>query len=433
MNITADVLIVGTGIAGIYSALNLNKNLNIVMITKSKVEECNSYLAQGGISTAKNKDDINLFIKDTLKAGNNKNNIKAVEFLASKSISNIKELIRLGVEFDTLNGKLDYTREGAHSINRIVHCADETGKRVFKSLLNHLINKKNIKIYENTCLVDLIKEDNTCYGGIAIQQNNILNIQAKYTILATGGIGGLFKNSTNQRTLTGNGIGIALKNNIELKDLNYIQFHPTGLYEDNSEKKKFLISESLRGEGAKLVNINGERFVNELLPRDVVSKAILKEQKKTNSSYVYLYITHMPKDFVIKRFPTIYSECKKRNIDITKEKIPVTPVQHYFMGGIKVDHFSRTSIKNLFACGETSCTGVHGTNRLASNSLLEALVFSKEAANFINNNINNTFVNYINREISYEEGIKLSHLNERLALNKFIKVRGDIKNELVTC
>ncbi|MCY6957266.1 L-aspartate oxidase [Clostridium brassicae] len=431
MNINSDVLIVGTGIAGMYTALNLYKNLDIVMITKSTLEECNSYLAQGGISTARDEKDKDLFIEDTLKAGNYKNDIKAVEVLASESLSNIQELINLGVEFDKKNGFLDYTREGAHSVNRIVHCADKTGKKVSEALLKQVIKRKNIRIYENTTLIDLIDKNNICFGGIATNEESIVNIYAKNTILSTGGIGGLFKNSTNQRTLTGNGIAIALRKCIDVKDLNYIQFHPTGLYEDKAEGKRFLISESLRGEGAKLVNINGKRFVDELLPRNIVSKAILEEENKTNSKYVYLDITHMPKEFIIKRFPLIYSECKSRNLDITKEKIPVTPVQHYFMGGIKVDCYSRTSMENLFACGEVSCTGVHGANRLASNSLLEALVFSKRAANIINNNIRNINLKCIDKQIDNQYATNLSLLNKKIVLKELIKIRGDIKNELV--
>lgn len=431
LNINSDVLIVGTGIAGMYTALNLDKNLDLAMITKSTLEECNSYLAQGGISTARDEKDKDLFIEDTLKAGNYKNDIKAVEVLASESLSNIQELINLGVEFDKKNGFLDYTREGAHSVNRIVHCADKTGKKVSEALLKQVIKRKNIRIYENTTLIDLIDKNNICFGGIATNEESIVNIYAKNTILSTGGIGGLFKNSTNQRTLTGNGIAIALRKCIDVKDLNYIQFHPTGLYEDKAEGKRFLISESLRGEGAKLVNINGKRFVDELLPRNIVSKAILEEENKTNSKYVYLDITHMPKEFIIKRFPLIYSECKSRNLDITKEKIPVTPVQHYFMGGIKVDCYSRTSMENLFACGEVSCTGVHGANRLASNSLLEALVFSKRAANIINNNIRNINLKCIDKQIDNQYATNLSLLNKKIVLKELIKIRGDIKNELV--
>lgn len=431
MNVKTDVLIVGTGIAGMYSALNLREDLNIVMITKSKVEECNTYLAQGGISTAKNINDEKLYIQDTLKAGNYKNDVQAVEILVSESRKNIEELVSLGVKFDMNETGFDYTKEGAHSINRIVHCADETGKSVFNVLYERVTARKNITIYEDTCLIDLINTNNNCYGGIVVKDGEVIKINSKVTILACGGIGGLFKNSTNQRSLTGDGIAIALRNNIDVMNLDYIQFHPTALYEDNSNNKRFLISESLRGEGAYLINNNGERFVDELLPRDVVTKAILEEEKKTNSKYVYLDISHKPKEFIINRFPYIYETCKEKGIDITKDKIPVTPVQHYFMGGIKVDSYSKTSMVNLFACGEVSCTGIHGSNRLASNSLLEGLVFSKRAAENINKNINYIKLKDLNDDLVILQPLNIIKLAENLITGEILKARRDIKYELV--
>ncbi len=433
MNIKVDVLIVGTGIAGLYAALNLKEDLNIALITKSKIEECNSYLAQGGIATALNKEDESLFIEDTLKAGNYKNSLESVEILAREAILNIEKLVSFGVDFDKRGKGYDYTREGAHSVKRILHCEDKTGEKVFQRLLSKVRERKNIKVYEDTCLIDLVCKNNKCFGGVAINEDNILFINSKVTILASGGIGGLFKNSTNQRTLKGNSLAIALRHNVRLKDMEYIQFHPTALYENEKEGKKFLISESLRGEGAFLINIKGERFVNELLPRDKVAKAIIDEEYRTNSFYVFLDITHKPKEFIINRFPLIYSECKKRGIDITKDKIPVTPVQHYFMGGIKVDIDAKTSMKNLFACGEVSCTGVHGDNRLASNSLLEALVFSRRAANYINNDIYNIKITSLTSHISIKKANQIREYNKRIITEEFIKIREDIKDELVNC
>lgn len=433
MNIYADVLIVGTGIAGMYSALNLREDLNIVMITKSTIEESNSYLAQGGISTAKNEKDKAVFIRDTLKAGIYKNDITAVELLAVESRENIKNLTDFGVEFDKGKDGFDYTKEGAHSINRIVHCSDETGRMVSKVLIEEVKARENIKIHENACCIDILKENNKCKGAVVLKGGNLINIYAKVTILACGGIGGLFKNSTNQRILTGGGLAIAIRNNIVVKDMNYIQFHPTALYEGEGEGKRFLISESLRGEGARLVNKYGYRFVNELLPRNVVAQAILEEQKKTNSRHVYLDITNMSAQFIINRFPGIYKECKKRGLDIIKERIPVTPAQHYFMGGIKVDNNSKTSMENLFACGEVSCTGAHGANRLASNSLLEALVFSRRAAIFINKVIDDVNVNFVSNNIYYNQGLEISVLNKKLVIKEFMRIRGDIKDELVSC
>ena len=383
-----DVLIVGTGVSALYLALNLSEKLNILMVSKGSLSETNSYLAQGGISTARNEDDIPSFIEDTLKAGQYLNNRKAVEILARESIENIQALCSFGVPFDTHNGELVYTKEGAHSTNRIVHIKDETGKGVSETLLNQVLKRANITLMEHTTLVDLIKRGNSCGGAILLDNDTQINVFSKVTILATGGIGGLFNESTNQRILTGDGIYLSLKHGIALKDLKYIQIHPTALYSKDTNEKRFLISEALRGEGGILLNSKGERFINELLPRDVVSKAILNEINKSDLPYVYLDISFKDENYLKDRFPSIYKRCLDEGIDITKEPIPVSPVQHYFMGGIAVDFDSKTSIKNLYAVGETSCTGVHGANRLASNSLLEALVFSRRAAVNINKTIN---------------------------------------------
>lgn len=434
MDIVTDVLIVGTGVAGLYTVLNLDENLKIVIISKGEVNECNSNWAQGGISVARGYEDVDLFVQDTLKAGQYKNDVNAVKILAKESIENINALIKLGVDFDRTEDELNFTREGAHSINRIVHYKDKTGNRVEEVLLNNVKNKKNITFYKNCCLVDILKKDNICTGGICIKDNKQINIYSKVTVLASGGIGGIFKNSTNERSITGDGIAIGIKNNIKVKNINYIQFHPTAFYsESSSNERKFLISESLRGEGGKLINNKGKRFVDELLPRDVVSKCILEEENKTHSKNVYLDVSFMSKDFLEKRFPTIYEECLKNGIDISKQPIPVTPAQHYFMGGIEVDLYGRTSMENLYAFGEVSCTGVHGANRLASNSLLEALVFPKRGAENINKSINDI-------EIIYSEVSELDHnseyyqeMNKKILLDTIAELRGDIKNELVTC
>lgn len=432
MDIYTDVLVVGCGVSGMYSALNIDKNCRITIISKSKTEECNTYLAQGGISCARGIVDIDLFVKDTMKAGKNKNNIEAVKVLAEESIENIHRLMEFGMDFDYKDGELDYTREGAHSINRIVHSTDETGKRVFETLLDQVKKRDNITIYEDRTLIDILKFKGECCGGIVKRDNKVDFIHAKYVILASGGIGGLFSNSTNRRIITGDGIAIALKNNIEVENLEYVQFHPTALYEeDNTAGRKFLISESLRGEGAKLFNINKQRFVNELLPRDVVAASIWDEEKKTNSKFVYLDASFMKSEFIINRFPGIYKECKKRGIDVTNDPIPVTPVQHYFMGGIKVDLNSRTSMDNLYACGEVSCTGVHGANRLASNSLLEGLVFSRRAALDINKFISSKDIIDVSRNITIKEANELIDSNLKCVLSEFKKVLGEKKHELI--
>lgn len=431
MDISVDVLIVGTGAAGLYAALNLSEELNILLITKESVDKCNTSLAQGGISVAKDEKDFDLFVQDTLKAGKFKNSMEAVKTLVYESIDNINEVIDFGASFDKVNGDFTYTKEGAHSINRIVHNKDETGKELFLSLLEALRNKKNVKISENTTLLDLITKDNICFGGTVIKGKERINIYSKETILATGGIGGLFKNSTSRRKLTGDGLAIALRHNIKTSDLNYVQFHPTALYDDKVNCEKFLISESLRGEGARLLNEDGERFVDELLPRDVVAKAVYKQEEKSKRPYVFLDISFKGKEYIINRFPSIYKKCLENGIDITKNKIPVTPVQHYHMGGITVDLDSKTSMDHLFACGEVSCTGVHGANRLASNSLLEALVFSRRASRFINKSIGK--ITILNHEDI--KSIKIlsdyREINRAVVLNKFKEMGDEIKNELV--
>ncbi len=380
----ADVLIAGSGVAGLYCALHLRSDLRILVLSKSKLTETNTYLAQGGISTALNEEDIPLFIEDTLKAGDYENTRNAVEILVKESIENIEELIKYGLELDRHNSELDYTREGAHSVFRIVHQKDETGKAVAETLIAEAKKRKNIEFWEYARIVDVMKKDGRCIGGVVVKEDETIEVAAKDVVLATGGVGGLFKKSTNQRTLTGDGVAIAIKNGIELKDAGYVQFHPTVLDKGKENERRFLISESLRGEGAILVNSKGERFVNELLPRDEVTEAIEKELEKSGEKCVYLDISHLGSDFVKNRFPAIYKECLESGIDITKDRVPVSPAQHYYMGGIKVDLYGKTSMENLYALGETACTGVHGKNRLASNSLLEGLVFSRRAAQCIN-------------------------------------------------
>lgn len=389
-NKNVDVLIIGSGVSGLYSALNLKDNLNVLVVSKGKIDCTNTYLAQGGISVARNKEDIPDFIEDTLKAGQYKNDLDAVKVLTSESIENVEELVSLGLKLDLdKDGNWDYTKEGAHCINRIVHTDDHTGEDVEKTLIKNVLAKENITVLEDTFFVDIIEDNNKCIGGILIKDGKQINIFAKYVILACGGIGGLYKNSTSQRILKGDGLATALRHNVELKDINYIQIHPTAFYDETQDERRFLISESVRGEGGILTNVNGERFINELLPRDVVSAAVFEQMEKTNTPYVFLDISFLDSNYLKNRFSLIYQNCLAKGTDITKEPIKVSPAQHYFMGGIKVDTNSKTSLEGLFAVGETSCTGIHGANRLASNSLLEGLVFSHRAANLINNSIDN--------------------------------------------
>jgi L-aspartate oxidase len=291
----------------------------------------------------------------------------------------IDDLIGFGVEFEQENGELCYTREGAHSRKRILFHEDVTGKEITSKLLKEVQKRDNVTIVEKCTMIDLLCENNSCYGAVVRLGDRITCVEADYTILACGGIGGLFEHSTNYAHLTGDALAIALKHGIELKNINYIQIHPTTLYTEKKERS-FLISESVRGEGAVLYNKNMERFVDELLPRDVVAQAIFQQMEKDGMPYVWLSMENIPEDEIRNHFPNIYNRCLEEGFDVTKECIPVVPAQHYFMGGIKVDLMSRTSMERLYAAGETSCNGVHGANRLASNSLLETLVFAKRAA-----------------------------------------------------
>lgn len=431
MKRVADVLIVGSGVAGLYASLNLREDLEIIMVSKKSVNLCNSSLAQGGIAVARGKEDFQSFIEDTLKAGRYENNIDSVRVLVEESMDNINKLIDLGANFEKDENGVLFTKEGAHEINRIVYHKDITGKHVEDILLENVKRRKNIKIIEECEMVDIYHRVNRCIGALFNKDGETLSIYAKVVILATGGIGGLFKKSTNERIITGDSIGVAIRNNIEIKDLSYIQIHPTAFFSKKSEEKRFLISESVRGEGGKLLNCNGERFVDELLPRDIVSKKIYEEMKKTNSNNVFLDVSFMEKSFLQNRFPNIYNKCLEEGIDISKEPIPVAPAQHYFMGGIKVDLNGKTSMENLYAFGETSCTGVHGANRLASNSLLEALVFSRRGALEINSYIDN--LELIIEERECEDLDKYRLLNRKILIDEICRLRGDIKDELVTC
>ncbi|NGU53644.1 L-aspartate oxidase [Clostridium perfringens] len=431
MKRVADVLIVGSGVAGLYASLNLRDDLEIIMVSKKSVNLCNSSLAQGGIAVARGKEDFQSFIEDTLKAGKYENNIDSVRVLVEESMDNINKLMDLGANFEKDENGVLFTKEGAHEINRIVYHKDITGKHVEDILLENVKRRKNIKIIEECEMVDIYHRDNRCIGALFNKDGENLSIYAKVVILATGGIGGLFKKSTNERSITGDSIGVAIRNNIEIKDLSYIQIHPTAFFSKKSEEKRFLISESVRGEGGKLINCNGERFVDELLPRDIVSKKIYEEMKKTNSNNVFLDVSFMEKSFLQNRFPNIYNKCLEEGIDISKEPIPVAPAQHYFMGGIKVDLNGKTSMENLYAFGETSCTGVHGANRLASNSLLEALVFSRRGSLEINSYIDD--LELIIEERECEDLDKYRLLNRKILIDEICRLRGDIKDELVTC
>lgn len=381
MKITADIVIVGTGVAGLYCALNLPKDSNIVIITKSEMTESDSFLAQGGICMLRNDNDYDAYFEDTMRAGHYENKKESVDIMIRSSQSVIYDLMKYGVEFEkNPDGTLKFTREGAHSYPRICFHEDVTGKEITSKLLTEVLKRDNIKIIENLKMIDIIEQDGRCTGVVARSSGGeMTEIRAKFTMLATGGIGGLYHNSTNYPHLTADALAIAKKHNVELDNIGYVQIHPTTLY-TKTKGRRFLISESVRGEGAVLLDANMERFTDELQPRDIVSSAIWKQMKQDNTPHVWLSMAPIPKEVIMNHFPNIYNRCLEEGYDVTKECIPVVPAQHYFMGGIKVDSNSKTTMDCLYASGETSCNGVHGRNRLASNSLLESLVFAQRAA-----------------------------------------------------
>ena len=388
-NYKTDILIVGTGASGLFAALHCPIDKNILMITKDAVENSDSFLAQGGICVLRDENDYDSFMEDTLKAGHYENRRESVDIMIRSSREVINELIGYGVDFaKQANGELNYTREGCHSKARILFHEDITGKEITRNLLKAVQKLPNVHILEYVTMLDLIEQDNTCFGILVKDKNDeYLTIEADNTILASGGIGGLYEHSTNYPHLTGDAIAIALRHNIKLENPDYVQIHPTSLY-TNKPGRSFLISESVRGEGAKLYGKDGRRFANEVLPRDLMTAEIKKQMAKDNMPYVWLDMTVLGKDVILNHFPHIYEKCLEEGFDVTKQWIPIVPAQHYYMGGIHVDKYSKTTMNNLYAVGETSCNGVHGANRLASNSLLEGLVFAKRAVNKIHDGEN---------------------------------------------
>ena len=377
-----DVVIVGCGVGGLYTALNLPSEDRILMICKEDIESCDSMLAQGGICVLRDETDYDAYFEDTMRAGHYENRKESVDIMIHSSRDVINNLLKLGVGFDkNPDGSLKYTKEGAHSQPRICFHEDITGKEITTTLQTRVKELPNVEIREYTVMTDILVENGICTGILAKNADgDILKLHAKDTVLATGGIGGLYKHSTNFPSLTGDGLDVAKKHGVRLEHLDYVQIHPTTFYSDKEEDRSFLISESVRGEGAKLYDKNGKRFVNELLPRDLLTEEIRKQMAKDNTDFVWEDLRTIPEEELKTHFPNIVQYCIDKGYDPSKECIPVVPAQHYFMGGIKVDHESRTTMDNLYAIGETACNGVHGRNRLASNSLLESLVFAKRAA-----------------------------------------------------
>ena len=381
MNEYYDAIIVGTGAAGLYCALNLPKRKKILMLTKQGADLSDSFLAQGGICMLRGEDDYEDYFEDTMRAGHYENNKRAVNLMIRSSNDIIRDLLWRNVDFVSAeDGELAFTREGAHSRPRILFHEDITGKEITQTLLDQVKTKENIEICEYMTMVDIISKDNICGGVIAMDaKNNVYPIRSQFVVLACGGIGGLFQNSTNYPHIAGDGLGIAMKHQVKLEHLDYIQIHPTTLF-SHKPGRRFLISESVRGEGALLYDKNGQRFTNELQPRDLLSQAIFEQMEKDGTDFVWEDMRPLGEKTIMQHFPNIYQHCIEEGFDPRKEPIPVVPAQHYFMGGIQADLSSRTSMRGLYACGETSCNGVHGKNRLASNSLLESLVFARRAA-----------------------------------------------------
>ncbi len=382
-----DVIIAGTGAAGLYAAINFPRSVSVLLLTKRELDLSNSSLAQGGVACVLDTvhDSYKLHITDTIIAGKYKNNLSAVEKLVSEGPGDVLKIKELGVDFDlNPDGTMCKTLEAGHSRNRIVHHKDSTGKAIVDGLIEVIKSLPNITICDNALIYSIDKVLNGFYISV-LKDGKHMCFGCNYCLLATGGIGRIYKYTTNSAIATGDGIAFAYMLGAKISHLSRVQFHPTA-FAAEKDRERFLISEAVRGEGAVLLNCHGERFAHnydprgELAPRDVVSDAIIREAKKTQSEKFYLDITHKPSDFLKERFPMIYRRCLEEGIDITKDRIPVFPCQHYLMGGINVDLDAKTSIDGLYAAGECSHTGVHGANRLASNSLLEALVFSRAAA-----------------------------------------------------
>ena len=406
-----DVIIAGCGAAGLYGALNLDPSLKVLVLSKRELTLCNSSLAQGGIAGVYNSPDDSpeLHKQDTFVAGGFENDPVSTDVLVNEAKIDIARLIELGCDFDKLpNGDYHRTLEGGHGKHRIFHHKDATGFEIESTLLRNVQQKENVTIWENAVMIR-VRRTKTGFSFLVLKDNEYLTCNCHFAIFATGGIGRVYEYTTNSAIATGDGIAMAYRMGAEIKNLSYIQFHPTA-FNNRQTRECFLISEAVRGEGAYLKNCHLQRFMQdydkrlELAPRDVVSHSIIFEAKKTGSDEFYLDISHKDPEFVKNRFPMIYKNLLEAGYDMTKEPVPIFPCQHYLMGGIKVDIYSRTTIENLYACGECSCTGVHGNNRLASNSLLEALVFSRRAAGDISAKAKTAPKDYVDYKFTLNDG-----------------------------
>ncbi len=381
---TCDFVIIGSGIAGLFTALKASEFGKVVILTKKGIEDSNTGLAQGGIAAAVHEEDSPfLHLEDTLEAGAGLCNIEAVDVLVREGPDRVRELIASGAIFDMKDGNISLAREGAHSKARILHAADTTGATIREALVKKCEECPDIEIIEEQFLIDVLGSERTkeCHGVLIYDAKNQENViyQARATIIATGGAGQLYKHTTNPDVATADGMAACFRAGCQLSDMEFIQFHPTVLF--SSDNQRFLISEAVRGEGGLLYNNDGVRFMaayhplEELAPRDIVARAILSELARDGSSFVNLDMRNIPE--VTKRFPNIYQTCLQKSIDISRECVPVSPAAHYTMGGILTNSYGETALYGLYSCGEAACTGVHGANRLASNSLLEGIVFGQ--------------------------------------------------------
>lgn len=397
--ITTNYLVIGSGVAGLTFALKMANRFpekTITIITKANADESNTKYAQGGIAivTDKTEDSYQKHIEDTLICGDGLCDETVVKMVVTEGPKRLKELIEWGAQFDkNAKGTFDLGKEGGHSEKRVVHHKDQTGHEIQRAILEQVMHKDNITVLDHYFALELITQDNRCIGAYALDEktNEIITYQSDFTLLATGGIGHLYGHTTNPIIATGDGIAMAFRANAVIKDMEFIQFHPTAFY-DNTTGSKFLISEAVRGFGARLRTKKGELFMHlydpraDLASRDIVSQSIDLELKKSGDECVYLDCTHLEMEGFKNHFPMIYAHCKNAGIHLEKDWIPVVPAQHYLCGGIVVDCNGKTSIDNLFACGECSRTGLHGANRLASNSLLEALVYSDKIYHYLADN-----------------------------------------------
>jgi len=432
-----DVLIIGTGLAGLFSALNVDPKFQVCLLSKTQVKSSNSSLAQGGIACEYNDNPAlhQMHVDDTLRAGSYLNDEKAVRFLVENAFDVVKSLVELGVRFDMdRHGKYLFTREGGHSSKRIIHSGgDATGNNVMDDLISVVKKRHNIRIIENTMALDLIKKNNRVIGATVLENEaKHYPIYAKKTIIASGGIGSVYGSTTNDLNATGDGIGMAYRAGAEIRNMEFVQFHPTALYSEIvTSRQRFLITEAVRGEGAYLLNVEKERFMKkydpermELAPRDIVSQSIYREMYDTWTDHVFLDTTHLDPKFLEKRFPTVFDYCKKAGYILGMDLIPVAPAEHFLCGGIATDLSGRTSIENLYAAGESAYTGVHGGNRLASNSLLECLVFGYHAAKHINETI---------KEVDLENNFRLKEMpNYNYNYKPIRKKIGDYMDEHVS-